>query len=224
VSRGALPALAALDVGDPPEVWRRLGFAVSPQSTCVIGDVTLRLLGRPAGEGLLGWELRSARPLPDRLDGIPTRTAPADGRPAAPAAEHPNAVTRLDHVVLTTPDIQRTLAALRAAGLQVRRERDAGTPERPLRQAFLWAGDVLLEVAGPPGAHGPGPARLWGLVAVTEELDDLPSRTDHAVGTVRDAVQEGRRITTVRQEAGSSVPLAFMTPHDRTTTRKQGSA
>ncbi len=219
----ALPALHALDVGDPPEVWRRLGFAVAGDGTCQVGDVTLRLLGRDAGEGLLGWELRSDTPLPADVDGIPTRTAPT-GAAGGGAGEHPNGVTRLDHVVLATPDLDRTLGALRAIGLEVRRERDAGTPERPLRQAFLWAGDVLLEVAGAPGEHGPGPSRLWGLVAVTPSLEDLPARTDRAVGSIRDAVQVGRRITSVRREAGSTVPLAFMTPHDRSTPRETGSA
>ncbi len=223
MSGPAQPALCGLDAGDPPEVWRRLGFTVAADGTCRVGGVTLRLLGLEAGEGLLGWTLVSDAPLPADVDGIPTRPA---GEAAADAAgaEHPNGVTRLDHVVLATPDLDRTLDALRAIGLEVRREREAGTPERPLRQAFLWAGDVLLEVAGTPGAHDPGPARLWGLVAVTPAFDDLPARTDHAVGRVREAVQVGRRITTVRREAGSTIPLAFMTPHDRSTPRETGSA
>jgi len=218
----ALPALHALDVGDPPEVWRRLGFTVAQDGTCVVGGVTLRLLGHDAGEGILGWVLRADEPLPAEVDGIPTLAAPADAV-AGPAGAHRNAVTRLDHVVVATPDLDRTLGALRAIGLEVRREREAGTPERPLRQAFLWAGDVLLEIVGALGEHGPGPARLWGLVAVTPALEDLPARTDHAVGSIRDAVQVGRRITTVRREAGSTVPLAFMTPHDRSTHRETGS-
>ena len=217
MSRGGLPALHALEVADPPEVWCRLGFAVAPDGACRVGAVTIHLVGSQAGTGLLGWTLRAAAPLPECLDGIPTRTAPAGGGEPhpPPAPVHPNGATRLDHVVITTPDLERTLESLRTAGLEVRRLREAGTADRPLRQAFLWAGDVLLEVAGDPAAHGPGPARLWGLVVVTPLIDDLPARTDHAVGSIRDAVQVGRRITTVRREAGSSVPLAFMTPHLR---------
>ncbi len=64
--------------------------------------------------------------------------------------------------MVAAPDLERTLGALRAIGLEVRRERAAGTPEHPLRQAFLWAGDVLLEVAGTPGEHGPGPGAAVG--------------------------------------------------------------
>ncbi len=54
---------------------------------------------------------------------------------------------------------------------------------------------------------------LWGLMAVAPTLEPILASTDSLVGSVHDAVQPGRRIVTVRREAGSSVPLAFMTPH-----------
>ena len=97
--------------------------------------------------------------------------------------------------------------------MEVRRVRDAGTPEHPLSQGFLWAGDVLVEVAGPPGDEAPEPAELWGLVVVVPDLEALSELGDGVIGEIRDAVQPGRRIATVPREAGLSVPLAFMTPH-----------
>ena len=209
MARGGLPALTGLDAGDGPEVWRALGFAVSEAGTCQVGAVTLHLRGAGAGAGLTGWGLRADGPLPDAVDGIPTR---AHDAPVAPAPVHPNGAQRLDHVVLRTPDLARTLAALEAVGLEVRRVRDAG-PD--LRQAFLWAGDVLLEVAGPPAPAGDEPASLWGLVVVAPDLDVVAALPGAPLGSVREAVQEGRRIATVRRELGSSVPLAFMTPHRR---------
>ena len=206
MARGELPALAALDVGDPPELWRDLGFSVAQDGSCRVGDVELRLLGPEAGSGLLGWALRAEAPLPVSIDGVPTRTVPPSDTPSEPAPAHPNGATGLDHLVVRTPDLQRTLAALGSAGLELRRIREAG-PE--LSQAFLWAGDVLLEVAGPPESCGDDPASLWGLVVVAPDL----SRAREALGSVRPAVQEGRSIATVRRELGSSVPMAFMTPH-----------
>ncbi len=209
--RGALPALAELDVADAPETWTRLGFSVRDDAVA-LADVVVRLRGVGAGAGILGWTLRAAAPLPASLDGIVTSgAAPGAAKPAH--AEHPNGATGLDHVVVRTPDLRRTLAALEGIGMDVRRTREAGPPERRMRQAFLWAGEVVLEVVGPLEPHGDGPARLWGLVVVTPALEELPARTDWAVGKLRPAVQEGRRIATVRQEAGSTVPLAFMTPH-----------
>jgi hypothetical protein len=208
VGRGDLPALAGLDIADPPDVWRRLGFSVAADGTCVVGTLTVRLLGSEAGEGIVGWTLRPGpAPLPALVDGISTAAAPAG--PAAPSA-HPNGALGVDHVVIHTQDLQRTLTALEATGMDVRRIREA----RPdLHQAFLWAGDVLLEVAGPPQPAGEDPARLWGLVVVAPDLELLAALPGEPLGSVREAVQPGRRIATVRRELGSSVPLAFMTPH-----------
>ncbi len=214
MARGGLPALTGLDIGDAPEVWRALGFTVSVDGTCDVGSVRLHLRGAGAGTGLTGWGLRAAGALPCTLDGIPTRPEPGH---AARAADHPNGAERLDHVVLRTTDLARTLAVLHAVGMEVRRVRDAG-PD--LRQAFLWAGDVLLEVAGPPQPGGDGPASLWGLVVVAPDLDVVAALPGAPLGSVRQAVQEGRRIATVRRELGSSVPLAFMTPHRRRTTEE----
>lgn len=214
MARGDLPALTGLEVADPPELWRALGFTVSGDGSCVIGGVTLTLRGADAGEGLVGWSLLSDTALPATIDGIPTRP----GATAAPA-EHPNGAVQLDHVVVRTPDLARTLAALEANGLEVRRMRDA-SPD--LRQAFLWAGDVLLEVAGPPEATGDGPASLWGLVVVAPDLDAVAALPAGPLGSVRPAVQEGRKIATVRRDLGSSVPLAFMTPHRPRPTEEEG--
>lgn len=206
MGRGDLPALTGLDVADSPEVWRALGFTVDLDGSCAVGCVTLALRGTDAGEGLFGWSLHADGALPAVIDGIPTRP----GAVAASTAAHPNGAVRLDHVVVRTPDLARTITALEATGLEVRRVRDAG-PD--LRQAFLWAGDVLLEVVGPPAPSGDGPASLWGLVVVAPDLDAVAALPGEPLGSVRPAVQEGRMIASVRRELGSSVPLAFMTPH-----------
>jgi hypothetical protein len=115
-------------------------------------------------------------------------------------------VERIDHVVLMTPDLRATLDELEATGLTVRRVRDAG--DSGLRQAFLIAGGVLLEVVG----DVEGPARLWGITFVVPDVDALAAARPEALGTPRDAVQPGRRIVTAREDAGLGVPVAFMTP------------
>jgi len=105
----------------------------------------------------------------------------------------------VDHVVALTDDMDRTLAALRDAGLELRRERRA-----PARQAFFNLRTLILEVVEAPGR---APA-LWGLTVVVEDLGALGP----LVGEPHDAVQPGRRIATVRREAGLPTALAFMTP------------
>ncbi len=191
-------ALAALDVADTPEAWRRLGFDVDERGTARVGRIDVRL-GRE-GRGLVGWELAGSDG-PTALDGLPTAWTRAPAARAAPA--HPNGATGLDHVVALTDDLDRTLGAVRAAGLDVRRIRDAADGRR---QAFVRVGDALLELAGPAGE---APA-FWGVVVVVADLDALARRLGPRLGAIRDAVQPGRRIATVRLDAGLGLALAFM--------------
>lgn len=203
------PQLAGLTAADEPAAWERAGFAVSAGAVH-IGPVTIALAGRGAGEGLVGWTLRGHEGAGD-IDGV--ATAAAADEPPAPAPVHPNGATRLDHVVVMTPDLERTFSALTGAGMELRRVRDAGTPERPMRQGFFWAGDAIVEVAGPPEPAGDGPGALWGLVVVVADLDAAAAWLGEDLGAIRDAVQPGRRIATVRRACGVTVPLALITPH-----------
>jgi hypothetical protein len=203
-----VPALTQLVVADDPATWERLGFAVAPDGTCQVGGVVVRLAGAGAGRGILSWSLDGA---PAAIDGL---AAAADEPPPGDCVAHPNGARGLDHVVVATPDVARTFAALAAAGLELRRVRDAGSAERPLRQGFYRIGEALLEVVGPPEPAGDGPAAFWGLVTVVDDLDALAARIAPHLGRPREAVQAGRRIATLRESAGSSVALAFMTPRN----------
>jgi hypothetical protein len=197
MSPGA-PRLAALDVGGPVAPWEALGFAIEDGRTGA-GEVELRFdAGSPAG--LRGLALHGVA-AGTQLDGIPCTAPPAT---EAPSPAQPNGVERIDHVVVATPRLERTLAALTAVGLEVRRTRDAGGG---MRQAFLVAGPALLEVVG--DAAGEEVARLWGVTFVVPDVDALADRFPDALGTPRDAVQPGRRIVTAQ---GMDVPVAFMTP------------
>ncbi len=204
-----MPALTQLVVADDPATWERLGFAVAPDGICRIGAVAVRLAGSGAGRGILSWSLDGGAPA--AVDGL---AAAADEPPPGDPVAHPNGARRLDHVVVTTPDVARTFAALERAGLELRRVREAGSAERPLRQGFYRMGEALLEVVGPPEAAGDDLAAFWGLVVVVDDLDALAARLGPHLGRPRAAVQAGRRIATLGESAGSSVALAFMTPRN----------
>ena len=208
MARGDTPALIGLELGDRHAAWAQLGFTVDADHAVRIGTVTLSFSGE--GGGIRGWSLACDGGAPEDVDGIATGSGAVATAPSRP---HPNAATRLDHVVVATPDMGRTLSALTERGLQVSRIRETGLDGSRARQAFLWAGDVLLEVAGPQEPEGAGPASLWGLVIVTTAIDTLADVTGSRVGAIRDAVQAGRRIATVHAQAHLGVPLAFMTPH-----------
>jgi hypothetical protein len=192
-------SLDSLTLGDPAQAWERLGFAVAGDELAV-GGVRLALAGRSAGEGILSWSLRDLEG--DDLGGLLTGRS---DRPPPAIAEHPNGATALDHVVVFTPTFEATRDALSAAGLDLRRERDL----RDTRMAFFRIGPTILELVENRDAPA---ARFWGLVVVVPDLDATAALLGDRIGAVRDAVQPGRRIATVRDPEGPSTAVAFMTP------------
>jgi hypothetical protein len=202
-------------VGDPPEAWEAAGFAVDADGTCRIGTVRVRLLGRDGGKRILGWSLRgapAARLADGRLDGLPTTTSTAD--PAEPAA-HPNGATHIDHVVLLSPDLARTTAALAALGIEQRGERETESYGAPMRQIFFRLGEVILELVGGTEA-GEGDPGFFGLAITVADLDATAALLGDHLGAAKDAVQDGRRIATLRhRDLGMSVATALMSPEPR---------
>lgn len=201
------PAVAAIDVALAAREWAALGFMVD-DGRCRIGATELALDAPGARGTLPGWALVGPQG-PSDIDGVPTRWVAA--APAGDAPEHPVNATRIDHVVVGTPDTARTFAALADAGMTLRRERNAGSTRRPLRQGFFRHGETIVEVVGPQDPEGDGPAALWGIVVVVADLDATAALLGDRVGRIRDAVQPGRRIATVKAEAVGGLPLALMT-------------
>jgi hypothetical protein len=219
-----LPVISEIRVVDDPGAWRSAGFAVAGDGSVTVGRTTLRVdapQGGP-GEGIAGWTLAAATATPPpggTLDGLPTDVvaAPEDvGEPDAPPA-HPNGCTKVDHVVVITPDLDRTTAALATVGLDARRTREAGAgPDGQARhQRFFRLGEVILEVVGPATPTGEGPARFWGLAYEVDDLDATAAGLGDRLSRPRDAVQAGRRIAALSPAAGVSVPTAFLTPGPR---------
>ena len=179
--------LRSITIADEPATWADLGFAVAADRFAV-GGVEIVLAGREAGEGITAVAI--------------------DGREAPPDAEQPNGVVAVDHIVAVTGDFDAALAGYAQEGFEPRRIREV--PSSDTRQAFFVLGTALLELAGP--VAGEGEPRYWGITFVASDLDALAARLGDKLGSIRDAVQPGRRIATLRRDAGSSVPIAFMTP------------
>jgi hypothetical protein len=108
--------------------------------------------------------------------------------------------------------------ALEAAGLDLRAIREQPTPAGAPRQAFFRLGAEILEVVQEPdgvverGGGPDRPARLWGLAVSVEDLDRAVEAFGPRVGSIRPAVQPGRRIATLRRSAGLVIPVALMSP------------
>ena len=193
-----MPTLEQLEIADEPADWRAVGFDVE-DGVCQVSSVVLQLVGKGPRRGIVGWTLGSGKP------------------DLAATAPHPNGVARIDHVVLMSPDLDRTVEDLRGDGFELRRIRKGETPGGSTRQAFFRIGEPILEVVlAPEGtsvARNPnGPARLWGLAFLVEDLEHTTSTLGDLVGKPRDAVQPGRRIATLTPKAGLGPAIAFMTP------------
>jgi catechol 2,3-dioxygenase-like lactoylglutathione lyase family enzyme len=217
-NRGPVPAtIDELTVADDPAAWAALGFTVE-EDRCRIGSVELRFLPRrpetPGQTGLLGWSLRGAADA--ELDGLARTISTRPLPPVAPA--HPNGVLGIDHVVAVSPDLDRTVAALQGAGLELRRVREQPTPAGAPRQAFFRLGAEILEVVQEPdeviaraGRGSARPAHFWGLALLAPDIDRTVQLLAPQAGEARPAVQPGRRIATLRRSAGLTIPVALIT-------------
>jgi hypothetical protein len=211
---------------DPPE-------GTHGTASLEVGSVRVQLVGDRGARGLLGWGFEPARTAP--IDGLPVAAPTTSGAsggiwtgvggvtsgPAASAGEteaveaavagatqHANGATTLDHVVVTSPDVGRTTAALAAAGIQPRRTVQGARGDAELLYRFFLLGTCVLELVGPVSPAGDGPARFAGLAFTTTAIDGLGG----LAGRPRPAMQPGRRIATLRREVGISTPVAFLTP------------
>ena len=204
------PTVDELVVADAPAAWSAAGFEVDGD-TCVVAEVRIRLAGADAGKGLTGWSLREV--VSTELDGLATTRS--DRLPPSAGPTHPNGITALDHVVAITPALERTVAVLEGAGLDLRRIREEPTPAGAPRQAFFWLGATILEVVQEPAeaserAGIDRPAFFWGLAFLAPDLDATVAGLGDRVSEARPAVQPGRRIATLRRAAGLSVPVALI--------------
>lgn len=195
------PRIEQLTIGADSRAWADAGFSVVEDESAA-GTVRLRF---GSGQGLSGWRLEGAPPA--AIDGLPVAVAAA-AAPAAPGP-HPNGVTQIDHLVVFTPDLERTTAAFEELGIERRRVREVETDRSPLRQGFFRLGEVIVEVVEHADVPA-GPASFWGITFAVADLEATGRLLGDHLGSIRDAVQPGRRIATVRDQAGLGLPVALI--------------
>jgi hypothetical protein len=209
------PTIDEIVIGDEPAAWADAGFSVDPDGVCRVGRTSLRLVGRARGKRILSWSLRGVRPdsidASGTLDGLPTGLSQAE--PAEPAA-HPIGARLIDHVVVATPDRLRSTQAFEDAGFVARRVRQTDSYGAPMSQTFFRAGEVIIELVSLEGGEpSDQPSGFFGLALTVDDLDAAAARLGPALGQIKEAVQPGRRIATLRhKDLGLSVATALMSP------------
>jgi hypothetical protein len=211
----------SLTIAGDPELWRSLGLTVLNDGTIPLFGTSLRVVAPASGAlgsdnpetGIVSWAL-SGIPVPGPsesaavlIDGLPTEVV----EEAPPVfASHDMAASALDHVVVLTPDLERTSAAIEeATGCELKRIREVGS----MRQGFhrISRGGLIVELVERPDVPD-GDAAFWGLVLIVDDLDQVYSQLGpERVSAPKDAVQPGRQIATIRGDVGLGLPVAFMT-------------
>lgn len=191
--------LQTLHLAESEAVLTEIGFGESR----TIGSTRIQAVGD--GNGVVGMSLNGI----DELDGLPLLPA---GAAAGVPGVHANGVVAIDHVVVMTPNPDRTQRAFEAQGLEARKVRRFETSDGPRRQTFFWMGDAICEVVGPDDGEGGGAARLWGLALTVSDIEATAAWLGEQAGPVKDAVQPGRRVTTLRSEAATT-PILFISEH-----------
>jgi hypothetical protein len=181
-----MPYLAGLEVAGDEDAWQAAGFNVHDGA---LRTGHLRIEIGVGDRGIKDWHLTSEPP-------------------AVEPDAHPNGTTLLDHLVIFTDDVARSVASYGELGFDVRRTREHSNGTS---QTFFRAGEVILELVGPiPDVHG---ERFWGLAFTVEDIDATAALLAGRTGAVKDAVQPGRRIVTLHHKAcGLTMPIAFMSP------------
>jgi hypothetical protein len=220
-----MTTIADLWLSSSIEPWHRLGFSsfsvgqpdglsVSCISIAGLGFRFLPEIAEPSASGsyATGWTVRSDDATTHSVDGVATRVI-AELQPV-PELTHQFAVTAIDHVVITTGSLERTCGAITdQLGLPLKRIRDAG---HGVRQGFHRAGSLILEIVERPDLAPETSAEIWGVVFVVDDLDSaIAWLGPDAIGAPRDAVQNGRRIASVKKDVGLGLPVALMSPHVR---------
>jgi catechol 2,3-dioxygenase-like lactoylglutathione lyase family enzyme len=185
--------IANLTLPADPGAWEAAGFEVGDGRTS-IGTV-------PVAFGT-AWDVDIELRATD--DAAPVPLAPV---------EHPIGAVSIDHIVLFTPSLEASIETYEDMGLRCRRVREVGEGDQLLRQAFFRLDEVVLEVVQVPEEQlKDGAPRFWGLTVTVSDIDGAVADLGPLCGTLRDAVQPGRRIATIKREAGLGLPVALITP------------
>jgi hypothetical protein len=172
--------------------WAAAGFSVTSERL-EVNDVTIEFVD--GAGGIVDWSLATDEPV-----GTGSHST------------HANGVTEIDHVVMLTARLEDAIADLEDQGIELRRIREGETGMGRYRQAFFRVGRPILEVVESADMEAGQPARFWGITFTTADIDAASELLGDMLGRVKDAVQPGRRIATVRKEAGLGLPVALISP------------
>ncbi len=210
--------LLQITLNENPAIWESVGFKIghlaNGDSFFTLGAVQFLFNSPDDPKGIHSIKTWGVEKPIDSLPFEQIETKEMEQILSLPDQPHPNAISRIDHVVVTTSDCDRTTSAFHNAGIQSQRIRTFGERNNLVRQTFFWLGNVILELVGPDTKSSDDPAVFWGLAFVSDDIEKTLSALGDSCTPLKEAVQTGRKITTLRtRDIGISIPIAIMTPH-----------
>jgi hypothetical protein len=200
--------ISELVIGGSRANWAQVGINFSQGGVFAIGELVLRI-DESLSPGLHSWAFCNIDSTVSSIDGIPTTEVLANTRSAEiDSREFVLQPLGIDHVVVNTPDLERTSCALHeATGAELKRIRDAGNG---MRQGFHRLGDVIVEIVSAPSIPA-GNASLWGFVLNVSDVNEVAAYLGpDVISPPKPAVQKNRLIATFRGAVGLGVPVALM--------------
>ena len=200
--------ICELVIGGSRANWAQVGINFSHDGVFAMGEIALRI-NESLPPGIHSWVLSNIDSTIVSIDGISTSGIVGNGRSEQHEAQG-FVLTPLgiDHVVVNTPDLERTSHAIQlATGAELKRIRDAGNS---VRQGFHRLGDVIIEIVSAPSVPA-GNASLWGFVLNVADVHEIAAYLGPDVlSPPKPAVQKNRLIATFRGAVGLGVPVALM--------------
>ena len=200
--------IGELVIGGSRANWAQVGINFSQDGVFAVGEIALRI-DESLPAGLHSWALTNVDSTISSIDGILTTEVLIDSQQSKNEThEFVLKPLGMDHVVVNTPDLERTSGALHnATGAELKRIRDAGNG---MRQGFHRLGDVIVEIVSVPSMPA-GDASLWGFVINVADVNAVAAYLGpDVVSPPKPAVQKNRLIATFRGAVGLGVPVALM--------------
>ncbi|MDG1844838.1 MAG: hypothetical protein P8J01_00425 [Acidimicrobiales bacterium] len=210
--------LLQLTICGEAAAWKSVGFNVidigNGNSICSVGGVKIYFENDTLNKGI--WRIGTKRisGVIDSLkfDDLSVERSFSDNHSVL--SDHPNGITGIDHLVVTTPNCNRTTKAFEETGMAVRKVRTFGKIGSETRQTFFWLGNVILELVGSNTKEDEGPPSIWGIAFVSKNIEETVNFLGDTCTPLKPAIQPGRRITTIKtQEFDIYNALAVMSPH-----------
>lgn len=212
---------------DEPDAWRSAGFHVTDHNYCDFNQLKIWLGDDSIPSGCTGWAFQNlmtdAKKQTDfEFCTIPTKSPSSELHlHAANALDfhkfHQNGVTGIDHIVISTNSPDWVEQEFLRVG--VVKKKESARHDIGVKQCFYRPKDIIIEVISKridSNSEVESSAHIWGITFAVKDIDATHNYLKDTTRYPWDAVQTGRRITTLNTNAHKiSTRIAFISPYTR---------